>query len=138
MTKISISQTELITEETRTITVIAGPEAEAEKKYGEDSVTTRIVMLHIGLIEKRVSTLETLVSGNGDLFMKEEGIQGPDQGKKPIELITEIEADQEATRDHIRAQEDTPDLEVDRGAEVEKPTVFMQEAPELPLTRQNF
>ena len=138
MTKISINQTELITEETRTITVIAGPEAEAEKKYAEDSVTTRIVMLHIGLIEKRGSTLETLVSETGDLFMKEEGIRGPDQGKKPIELITEEEADQEATRDHIRAQEDTPDLEVDRGAEVEKPTVFMQEAPELPLTRQNF
>ena len=95
-------------------------------------------MLHIGLIEKRGSTLETLVSETGDLFMKEEGIRGPDQGKKPIELITEIEADQEATRDHIRAQEDTPDLEVDRGAEVEKPTVFMQEAPELPLTKQNF
>lgn len=136
MTKISINQTELITKETRTITGIAAPEA--EKKYGEDLVTTKIVMLHIGLIEKRGSTLETLVSETGDLFMKEEGIRGPDQRKKPIELLTEEEADQEATRDHIRAQEDTPDLEVDRGAEVEKPTVFMQEAPELPLTKQNF
>ena len=138
MTKISVNQTELITKETRTITDIAGPEAEAEKKYGEDSVITKIVMLHIGLIEKRGSTLEMLVSETGDLFMKEESIRGPDQGKKPIELLTEEEADQEATRDHIRAQEDTPDLEVDRGAEVEKPTVFMQEAPELPLTKQNF
>ena len=136
MTKISISQTELIMKETRTITGIAGPEA--EKKYEEDSVTTKIVMIHIGLIEKRGSTLEMLVSETGDLFMKEESIRGPDQGKKPIELLTEEEVDQEATRDHIRAQEDTPDLEVDRGAEVEKPTVFMQEAPELPLTKQNF
>ena len=138
MTKISINQTELITKETRTITGLADPEAEAEKKYGEDLVTTKTVMLHIGLIEKRVSTLGTLVSETGDLFMKDEGIRGPDQGKKPIELLTEEEADQEATKGHIRAQEDTPDLEVDRGAEVEKPTVFMQEAPELPLTKQNF
>ena len=136
MTKIFVNQTELITKETRTITGIAGPEA--EKKYGEDSVITKIVMLHIGLIEKRGSTLEMLVSETGDLFMKEESIRGPDQGKKPIELLTEEEVDQEATRDHIRAQEDTPDLEVDRGAEVEKPTAFMQEAPELPLTKQNF